>query len=64
MRAHIVDHNHTWVLLTDVRLLLFSGDKFFQAALQFTVTVIFYFRASQTSLRYLLLMAGRGLTSN
>lgn len=38
--------------------------SFFQAALQFTVTVIFYFRASQTSLRYLLLMAGRGLTSN
>lgn len=38
MRVFIVDHNHTWVLLTDVHLSLFRGSKFFQAALQFTVT--------------------------
>lgn len=64
MKVCIVDHNHTWVLVTDVHLSLFSGDKFFQAGLQFTVTIIFYFRASQTSLQHLLLMTGRGLTDH
>lgn len=48
-----MDHNHTWVLLTDVHLSLFSGDKFSQAAFQ-----LFW---CQASLRYLLLMTGRGL---
>lgn len=38
--------------LTDVHLSLFRGDKFFQAAFQFTVTIIFYFRTSQTSLNH------------
>lgn len=53
MKACIVDHNHTWVLSTDVHFSLFSGDKFFQAALQFAVT-IFCYRASQTSSQHLL----------
>jgi len=62
MRVHIVDHNQTWVLLTGVHLSLFSGDRFFQAALQFTVTMIFYFMSRQTSLQHLLVITGRGLT--